>query len=266
MPLCHFAFGQLHREGRYSQQVDEFVDKILLPMRLKASPCVEFMPVLQSTSGLTGDPNSIRAISGGITFDRWSPTLPVGLLPNDVNMVSFVDIALKKLGSWKPSEHYGKLGLVFKDSFRTRKNVYRVFYYPDFLSLARDPKVIQLDAAIKRQDHVVIEELARELTQRRKPASLWPEINNVFAAVKVDIDSSGRAMFEKLTYSRYPEGYDFTKEQEARIATQEEGVMIDFTDSDVLSVIAPSEEVKNRIQTLLIKNWRHVPQVFVYPT
>ncbi|MBP9100816.1 MAG: hypothetical protein KBF68_05445 [Nitrosomonas sp.] len=266
MPLCHFAFGGLHREGNFSKQVDEFFEKILLPKQLKASPCIEFMPVLQSTSSYTGDPNSVRVIDGGITFDRWERTLPVGLLPNDVHMVSFVDIPLSKLRTWAPSEHYGKLGVVFTDKFRKNKNVYRVYYYPDFISLAHDPKVIRLDASIKRQDHRAIEELSRDVIQKRKPAKLWPEINNAFAAVKVGIDEAGRTMFEKETYSRYPEGYDFTIEQEARIATHAEATPIEFSEADVLKIIAPTEQIKSRLATLLSGSWQSVPEIILYPS
>lgn len=266
MPLCHFAFGRLHREGYFSKQVDEFFEKILLPKKLKASPCIEFMPVLHSTSAYTGDPNSLRVVDGGITFDKWELALPVGLLPNDVHMVSFVDIALKKLRTWAPSEHYGKLGLVFTDNFKAQRNVFRVYYYPDFISLAHDPKVIQLDAAIKRQDHLVIEELARDIIHRRKPAKLWPEINNVFAATKVAVDEAGRTTFEKQTYSRYPEGYDFTIEREARLVTHQDGVFIDFSELDILKIIAPTEQIKSWLTTLLRESWQSVPEIIVYPS
>lgn len=266
MPLCHFAYGRLHREGNFSKQVDEFIDNILLPKKLKSFSCVEFMPILESTSGCTGDTNSVRVVDGGITFDKWEQTLLVGLLPNEVYMVSFVDIALKKLRTWAPSKHYGKLGLVFTDKFRIRKNVCRVYYYPHYISLARDPKVILLDAAIKRQEKPLIDELALEIIQKRKPSKLWPEINNIFAAIKLGADESGQTIFEKQTYKRYPEGYDFTLEQEARIATHEEGEMIDFTESDILSIITPSEQIKNQLAALLSEKWERIPEIIVYPS
>ena len=41
--------------------------------------------------------------------------------PDNVPMISFVDIAFKKLKHWSPHEHYGRLGLDFTNNFRSKK-------------------------------------------------------------------------------------------------------------------------------------------------
>ena len=82
MQLCHFAFGQLHRDGKHAEQAQAFLESILLPKKLRSSGCPEFMPVLTAHKGLWADPNS-----------------------------ACVDIPFNKLRHWSPAEHYGKLGV-----------------------------------------------------------------------------------------------------------------------------------------------------------
>lgn len=41
MPLIHFAFGKLFRSGDEQDQLDSFIEHILLPKTLMASECKE---------------------------------------------------------------------------------------------------------------------------------------------------------------------------------------------------------------------------------
>lgn len=266
MPLCHFAFGSLHRAGNYYEQSEEFLSNILLPKRLRSFLCPEFMPLLNNPNGLTADPDSARVVEGGgITFDRWVPSPPVGLLPNDVWMISFVDIPLKKLPRWTPVEHYGKLGVVFTDKFRSRANVKRIVYYDEYTNLARDPMILQLHRAIEKQEKSEMERLRHLVVERRKPARLWPELNGLFAMLKISMGADAQATFEKITYSRYPEGYNFTIEQEARIVTPESDRDVYFEESEVLAVIAPDTATKELVEARLDGQWAVTPQVLVFP-
>lgn len=267
MPLCHFAFGSLHRAGKYEEQIKEFLNNILLPKRLRSFVCPEFMPVLNSPDALMGDPDSARVVEGGcVTFDRWVPSPPVGLLPNDVWMISFVDVPLKKLRRWEPAEHYGKLGIAFTDKFRARTHALRVTYYNQYDNLALDPMVLQLDKAIQAQDKAEMERLQHLVVERRKPARLWPELNGLFAMLKITMGSDTQATFEKITYSRYPQGYDFTMEQEARIVTGEGDRDVHFDESEVLTVIVPDEATKKLVKAQLDRHWKTPPQFLVFPT
>lgn len=98
MPLMHFAFGGLHREGKQEEQLDQFVEKILLPRTLRSFICPEFVPIINSRNARWGDPNSAFQVGdGGVSFSNWVKSPPVGLLPCNVSMVSFVDIPYKKM-------------------------------------------------------------------------------------------------------------------------------------------------------------------------
>lgn len=198
MPLCHFAFGSLHRAGKYGEQAKAFLDNLLLPKRLRSFICPEFMPVLNSTNGFVADPDSARVIDGGgVTFDRYMPSPPVSLLPNDVWMISFVDVPLKKLNHWIPSEHYGKLGIAFTNKFRARNHVQRVAYYDKYANLARDPMVVRLHAAIQAQDEAEIERLHHLVVEQRKPARLWPEINGQFSMLKISMGTDAQTTLRR---------------------------------------------------------------------
>lgn len=267
MPLCHFAFGSLHRAGKRDEQINEFLSNVLLPKRLRSFVCPEFMPVLNSQNALMGDPDSARIVEGyGVSFDKWVPSPPVSLLPNDVWMISFVDVSLKKLRSWEPAEHYGKLGIAFTNKFRERTHALRVTYYDQYANLARDPMVIQLHRAIQAQDKAEIERLQHLVVERRKPARLWPELNSLFSMLKITMGSEAQATLEKITYSRYPQGYDFTMEQEARIVTGEGDRDVHFDESEVLTVIVPDEATKKLVKPRLDGHWSTTPQFFVFPT
>jgi len=266
MPLCHFAFGSLHRAGKHDEQTEAFLSNILLPKRLRSFVCPEFMPVLNNPKALTADPDSARVIEGGgVTFDKWVPSPPVGLLPNDVWMISFVDVPLKKLRHWAPAEQYGKLGVAFTDKFRARTHAQRVAYYDQYANLARDPMVLRLHRAIQTQDKAEMERLRHLVVERRKPARLWPELNGLFSMLRITKGADAQATLEKITYSRYPEGYDFTVEQEARIVTTEGDRDIYFDESEVLTVIAPDEATKELVRTRLDGHWSATPQFHLFP-
>lgn len=267
MPLCHFAFGSLHRAGKYDEQMEAFLSNILLPKRLRSFVCPEFMPVLNNPNALTSEPDSARVVEGrGVTFDSWVSSPPVSLLPNDVWMISFVDVPLKKLRHWAPAEHYGKLGVAFTDKFRARTHAQRVAYYDQYANLARDPLVLQLHRAIQTQDNAVMERLQHLVVERRKPARLWPELNGLFSMLKITMGEDAQATFEKITYSRYPQGYDFTIEQEARIVTSEGDRDVLFDESEVLAVIAPDEATKDWVKARLNGHWSATPSFLVFPT
>jgi hypothetical protein len=266
MPLCHFAFGGLHREGKLQDQLDSFLNHILYPKKLQAFECPEFMPLINSPNTLFADPNSAVISDGGLVLQNWVPSPPVSLMPSEVFMISFVDVPLKKLRHWSPSSHYGRLGLAFTDGFRSRQKVKSVAYYPDFIGLAKDPKVISLNKAIAEQDAELIECLRSEVVERRKPAKLWPELNNLFAVLQLKTDGGGNVSMEKLTYSRYPEGYDFTLEREARIVTSKDSTVIGFNESDVLAVIVPDDRARDLVRDCLKLEWANVPEVVIYPS
>jgi len=264
MPVMHFAFGGLHRAGKNQEQLDMFFEHILRPKQLKSFICPEFVPLLNSPNAKIADPDSAYATSdGGVSFSKWVPSPPVSLLPNDIPMISFVDIPFNKLGTWSPADHYGKLGIAFTNLFKSNNSIQRVYYYA-LPQLEKDELVIKLDRAIKEQNNELKESLWRKILHYRKPAVLWEEINELFAVLKLSAQPEG-INIDKITYSRYEVGYNFECEKESRIVTESEGDLIKFTENEVLAVIVPNEESKNYIEDKLENSWKKIPKILVYP-
>ena len=263
MPLLHFAFGSLAREKLFTEQIDAFCEKILTPMRLRASICPEFLPILNNSGAQWAIPNSAQVTPyGGVTFRESINSPPVALAPADVWMLCFANLPIRKLRQWPHAEHYGKLAIVFKNSFRSQVNAKAVSYY-QLHELQHDPKVIAYNEAIKQKQQV--EELAQELLAYRKPAKLWPEFRQLFGLTSIQNNPNGLTV-EHITYSRYQDGYEFFTEAESRIVTDENNQHIPFNECDVLKIITPSPEGKNHIQNWLMKNWTIQPPVIIYPT
>lgn len=261
MPTIHFAFGGLHRSGDSTTQLEEFKTHILIPKTLRAFVCPEFHPIINNPGAMVADPDSARATGGGaVTFDRWVPVPPVGLLPVDVWMISFVTIPFSKLRKWPGRDHYGSLGLAFTDDFVRRVGIRRVHYY-QYPNLARDPLVIQLNQT--PHGTASHERLATEVIEYRKPARLWAEINGLFAAIRLTAVGGGDVEIEKLTYSRYDVGYDFEAESEARKVMSENARDLPFAESDVLRVIAPDTSTAQSLEFFLRERWATPPPVLV---
>jgi hypothetical protein len=264
MPLMHFAFGSLHREGKIKEQLEQFVEKILLPKTLRSFICPEFVPIINSPNAKWGDPDSaFQTEDGGVSFSKWVKSPPVGLLPCDVPMISFVDIPYKKMKTWEPSEHYGKLGLSFKNGFKISNNVKKVSYYA-LPALEKDPLVVKLNKAINESDENTKNDLWKQVLHYRKPSILWEEFNGLFAPLRISNDPSG-VDIKKITYSRYDVGYKFESEQESRIVTENEGDLIRFSTDDILSVIVPDESSKNYLRNLPDIDWLKSVDIKVYP-
>jgi hypothetical protein len=264
MPLIHFAFGGHFRDGNTDLQTEEFLEKILSPKTLRSFVCPEFLPRLSVKGGKTAVPASaVETGDGGVTFTEYVQSPPVFLLPCDVPMVSFVDISFKKLKAWEPSNHYGQLGIAFTNEFKRRHSAKHVGYYQQ-ANLARDPKVLALDEAY-RSDNVKLQKvLVEEILNLRKPARLWEEFITLFTPLKLTKEECG-VTIDRITYSRYEVGYDFTTEHEVRIVTEQEGNLVEFEEKEVLALIAPNEKVRSELIAFTDANWSSKINVMVYP-
>lgn len=263
MPLCHFAFGSLHRANNLKAQVDAFIENILIPKQLKAFSCPEFLPIINRPGAMLGVPDSaVVTEDGAMTFTSWVKSPPVGLLPCDVWMISFVDVPFKKLAKWVPSTHYGKLGIAFTDAFRRRNQIKNVRYY-QLRGLEKDPLVARYNRAIVREVTFEADNISKILLGYRKPAVLWPEFEQLFAMIKFTAGPQG-AGIEKLTYSRYATGYKFHEEHEARWITADTNHSLPFSESDVLKIIVPNSEIGDIVNAALNAKWSGV-HIMVYP-
>ncbi len=265
MPNIHFVFGSNHRNDKLARQVENFIELILKPRQLKASICPEFLPIPGRRGGklLAPDPESVTE-DGAVFFKEVGETAPVILLREDVWLLSFVCIPFKKLSHWAPSDHYGKLGIAFTDRFSRRTQIQHVGYY-ELHGLERDPLVVKHNQARSNKDESTTQRLHDQLLAYRKPARLWPEFQNLYANFLLTRTEDGVDV-SKITYDRYPTGYDFRQERETRIVLTEESQYLNFEETDVLKIIVPDTEIEKTVEKFLVTNWQVQPEVIVYPT
>ena len=265
MPNIHFVFGSDYRSGKLARQVENFIELILKTRQLKASICPEFLPLPGCRGGklLAPNPESVTE-DGAVFFKEVGETAPVILLKEDVWLLSFVCIPFKKLSHWAPSDHYGKLGIAFSDRFSRRAQIRHVSYY-ELHGLERDPLVVKHNQARFNNDGATTQRLHDQLVAYRKPARLWPEFQNLYAIFRLTRTDDGVDV-SKITYDRYPTGYDFRQERETRILLTEESQYLNFKETDVLKIIVPDTEIKKTVEKFLVANWQVQPEVIVYPT
>ena len=264
VPIIHFVFGSQFREGNLEGQATSFIEQILEKRALKSFCCREYLPRISIPGGKTAVPGSaVEAGDGGVTFTEWISSPPVFLLPHQVWMISFVYIQFKKLIAWPHFEHYGQLSIAFTNQFRKRAPAKSVDYYR-LSNLALDPKVRSLERAFCTENKQAQTALIDEIVSFRKPATLWKELETQFTQLRLTKGPEGITI-EQDTYSRYEVGYDFQSEKEVRIVTDAENRIVEFRESDVLSIIVPNTDIQARIEQFIEKNWSTKPSVFIYP-
>jgi hypothetical protein len=262
MALLHFAFGGLAREEKIADQVTQTCNLILGPRKLRGGECPEFLPVLNNPGAKWGVPQSAKVLpNGGVTFTEYVPAQPVGLLPCDTWMLCFTGLPLNKLASWPCQAHYGQLAIAFSKEFKNRNGIRNVQYY-ELDRLAKDPKVIAYNEAAGTEK---VQEFADELLTYRKPRLLWPEFRELYGMLKISSGSDG-TICELITYDRYPDGYDFSVEAEARTLVDKADPYISFNEDDVIKILVPTSEAKEAISKFLRTNWSKIPEVALFPT
>ena len=93
---------------------------------------------------------------------------------------------------------------------------------------------------------------------------MFPTFKNSVMA-KITVTPTGGTV-EYIKYNRYPEGYDFTKEREYRIAFDEGEKYLYFDESDLFMLITPDLKAKERVESFSKKNWSKQPTVKVFPS
>ncbi|RDK04607.1 hypothetical protein DLM46_01685 [Paraburkholderia lacunae] len=258
----HFAFGSDAKTGNINSQAEKTLEYILIPKRLRGSTCEEFIPAFPNPNSLWGDIGNSKIGSGnGIVIENWKRPPPVSFLPNQVCMFCMTDIPFRKLASSPHSGEYGKLGIAFTNQFIKRMAARPVLYY-EIDDLKTDPLVLQYHEALEKHSET-LDLLRRQLLTFRKPAKLWPDFLESKVA-KIEI-INGQAELSVSHYSRYPVGYDFTKEHEVRICLQADNPYIDFSEEDVQSLIAPNEHIAMMLRRELETKWKAIPEILIFP-
>lgn len=294
----HFAFGALGKAGELNKQADEFINEILSQKKLRFSLCEEFIPAFQppyqkELEGWKIDHTlSLKLNEHKIgTNDHYRIQKDINsrekilFLPEKVNMLCFIDIALKQLKNSPHTREYGQLAVGFNNNFKRRIQARHVTYYTES-SLFQDPavceynKICQKEAFLKQQKRTTPElikrkqELTQEIVAFRKPKKLFPSFENskIFQASR---DPSGEATSETYTYDRYPTGYDFSQEKEVRsIAIPEapyaikhgDYYFVDFFPNEVVTVLVPSVAIREKIiEFFKSSNWDVIPNIEICP-
>jgi hypothetical protein len=272
--LIHFAFGSLGKQGKTEEQTKQVINYVLQEKRLLVSKCKEFIPAYPK-KGAKRIPSEMFKVTGegeaSVTFNikedpNWLSKLPddttIHYLPMDIPMICFVKMSFNQLKSSTHSKEYGKFGLVFTDIFLKNKGVKPVYYYTE-MSLWSDPLIKRWNSEGDKMSRLEKEKLEREILSYRKPASLFHTFQE---SVTIKMSrASEETTIEYLTYDRYPENYDFTKEKEHRIVFDNGIEYLHFTEEDLFIVIVPDVKSRDDVANCLRQNWSKHPIIEVYP-
>ncbi len=271
----HFAFGSLGKQDEVEEQTKRVIELILKEKRLLVSKCKEFIPAFPMKGAKRIPPEMFQVTDEGVasaTFypkedPDWFRKLPdnttIHYLPMDVSMICLIKTSFNQLRTSTNSMEYGKFGLVFTERFLKTKGMRPVFYYAE-KSLWTDELIKRWNQSHKNLSHKDKTDLEKEIVSYRKPATLFPSFKES-VTMKLTKATAGTTL-EYLTYDRYPDGYDFTKENEHRIVFDKGVDYLYFGKSDLVMVITPDLEAKKTIEIFLNENWRDKPKVEVYPS
>ena len=270
--FIHFAFGLLGKQGKTEEQTEQVIELILKNKSLKVSKCTEFIPEFPKPGSIRIPLDKMRFKSNGANAQliddldqKKNNKLPdndsIYFLQRDVSMISFIKIAFNQLRTSNHCKEYGKFGIVLADRFLRSMGIRPVKYYTEE-SLWSDPLIRKWNYELKSLSPDRRKDCEKEILTYRKPATLFSTFKNSVMA-KITVAPSGGAV-EFLRYNRYPEGYDFTKENEYRIAFDGGVDYLYFGESDLFMIITPDLKAKDRVESFLKHNWSRQPEVEVF--
>lgn len=273
--FIHFAFGSLGKQGKTEEQTKLVIELILREKRLLVSKCKEFIPTFPKKGTKRIPPEMFEVTGDGIasaTFypkedPDWLSKLPddttIHYRPMDLPMICFIKISLSQLKNSTHSVEYGKFALAFTDNFLKSKGIKPVFYHTES-GLWNDDVIRRWNFEQNRMSKKDKADLEREILSYRKPATLFPSFKES-VTIKLTRASEGTTL-EYLTYDRYPDGYDFTKEKEHRIVFDKGADYLYFDEDDLFMVITPDLKSKDEVESFFKRNWSKQPKVEVFPS
>lgn len=269
----HFAFGSLGKQGKTKEQTEKVIQLILKEKRLLVSKCKEFLPAFPERGAKIIPRERFKVVENGLAatfypkedpswFDKLPDDTRIHYLPMDVPMICFIKIAFNQLRTCPHSREYGKFGIILDDGFLKLKGIRPVKYYTEE-SLRTDSLIRKWNYNQKALSAEAKKDLEKEILTYRKPATLFPSFKE---SVITELTRTSKGMKVKyLTYDRYQEGYDFTKENEYRIVFDEGVDYLYFDEGDLFMVITPNSEAKRRVETFLNQNWNRQPIIEEFP-
>ena len=270
--FIHFAFGLLGKQDKSEEQTEKVIEFILKGKRLLVSKCKEFIPAFPEQGGKRIPREMFKITDDGLVatfhpkedpdwFDKLPDDTTIHYLPMDVPMICFIKISFNQLRAPTHSREYGKFGIVLTDKFLRAKGIKPVRYYTEG-SLWNDSLIKKWNYGLEGLSAKEKADLEKEIVSYRKPATLFPSFKES-VITKLSRTSAGLNV-EYLTYDRYQEGYDFTKENEYRIVFDEGVDYLDFDEGDLYMVITPDSKAKSRIESFLKQHWTKRPRVEVF--
>jgi len=238
------------------------------------SKCKEFIPAfpIKGAKRIPWEMCNVTENGLSATFypkedPDWLNKLPddttIHYLPFDVPMICFIKISFSRLRASNHSREYGKFGIVPTDKFVKSKGIRPVKYYTED-SLWNDPLIKKWNYGLKVLSAREKGDLEKEIVMYRKPATLFTSFKeSVIAKLS---RTSAEVNVEYLKYDRYQEGYDFTEENEYRIAFDSGVDYMNFDESDLYMVITPDSEAKNKVESFFKRKWAKQPRVELYPS
>ncbi len=275
--FIHFAFGQLGKQGRTTEQTEKVIDTILSEKRLLACRCTEFLPSFPSkggkrvpikpAKGVTRESNIVTIAEIDSKQAQYGDRITY--LPSEIPMICFIRTSFSQLKASPHCKEYGKFGLVLSNHFLESRHIKSVSYYTEE-SLWSDREIIDWNNASNQIDQIRQESMQRHILAYRKPAAYFQNFARL-TTIKINktVDQTGSGSYEyavdSYKYDRYEIGYDFRNEHEHRIVFQKDGEYLHFNEEDVYMIIVPDLEAKSQVITYLKGKWKQVPSVEVFP-
>ncbi len=247
--FIHFAFGELAKQGKISEQTNEVIERILETKQLKVSPNTEFLPSypLKGRRRLPFDGSTPAPDDGSIYY-----------IQSDVPMICFIKIPFHELKSSNHPKQYGKFGIVLSTDYLLIKGIKPVTYYTE--------KELWHDKLVRKFNALGggTKELQDEILTYRKPSTYFP---NFRKSVQLRIHKTvTETTVSLIKYDRYPENYNFRQENEHRISFQKDEKFMVFTEKDMYMIITPDFESCSTINSYLNRNWAYQPIVKIFPS
>lgn len=272
--FIHFAFGMLGKQDKIEEQTESVINLILKEKRLLISKCKEFIPAFPQKGAKRIPPEMFKVTGDGVasvTFHpkedpNWFKNLPdatsITYLPMDVLMICFINISFNQLRASTHLTEYGRFGLVFTDHFLKRHGAKPVHYYTES-SVWHDEAIKKWNYGLNNLSQPEKSELEQEIINYRKPATLFASFKEPIMKLT---RAAERTKLEYLSrYDRYPDGYDFRKENEFRIVFAKGADYLCFDEQDLFVIIAPNSQAKNAIELFLKQYYLKHPIVELYP-
>lgn len=282
--FIHFSFGKY--KDNTLKQTDKLVNKVLEKKRLWIRENPEFIPVFppEWNKRLIGEEiyhielesfaknivkNNYGAKADLNKIKTFSPQFNCHYLRENIGMICFIKISINELKKSSHINQYGKLGLVFDNRYLRLHGIRQVEYYEED-TVFKDPLIIEwnnkyaYNPSLSDEENKAKRELEKRILAFRKPEMLFPSFSES-RLMKMERTKDGFNVEIEDAYSRYQIGYNFKKENEWRIISEECNKYLYFDEKDLILVLVPDITSLEQIKKYIDSNWSNKPNVLICP-